>query len=110
MLCECKYKFECKTQHVMNINFGILVLVFVKTENIWQVFYGWFCDYFWRNYIPRKKLILMKKNITYKTQNLYILLAFLLIPIALLIAVSIYNYLIKYQAKKNIYYHYTTQS
>ena len=42
----------------------------------------------------------MKKNITYKTQNLHILLAFLLIPIALLIAVSIYNYLIKYQAKK----------
>ena len=45
----------------------------------------------------------MKKNITYKTQNLYILLAFLLIPIALLIAVSIYNYLIKYQAKKKTF-------
>ena len=42
----------------------------------------------------------MKKNITYKTQNLHILLAFLLIPIALLIAVSIYNCLIKYKAKK----------
>ena len=33
-----------------------------------------------------------------KTQNSYILLAFLLITIALLIAVSIYCYLIKYQA------------
>ena len=33
-----------------------------------------------------------EKNITYKIQNLYILLAFLLITIALLIAVSIYCY------------------
>ena len=33
------------------------------------------------------------------TQNSYILLTFLLITIALLIAVSIYCYLIKYQAK-----------
>ena len=35
-----------------------------------------------------------------KTQNFYILLAFLLITIALLIAVSIYCYLIKYRAKQ----------
>ena len=41
----------------------------------------------------------MKKNITCRTQNFYILLAFLLITIALLIAVSIYCYLIKYRAK-----------
>ena len=33
-------------------------------------------------------------------QNFYILLAFLLIAIALLIAVSIYCYLIKYRAKQ----------
>ena len=33
-------------------------------------------------------------------QNFYILLAFLLFTIALLIAVSIYYYLIKYQAKQ----------
>ena len=37
-----------------------------------------------------------EKNITCKTQNFYILLAFLLITIALLIAASIYCYLIKY--------------
>ena len=37
-----------------------------------------------------------EKNITCITQNFYILLAFLLITIALLIAVSIYCYLIKY--------------
>ena len=36
-----------------------------------------------------------EKNITCKTQNFYILLTFLLITIALLIAVSIYCYLIK---------------
>ena len=39
------------------------------------------------------------KKSTCKTQNLYFLLAFLLIAIALLIAVNIYCYLIKYQAK-----------
>ena len=37
---------------------------------------------------------------TCKTQNFYILLAFLLVTIALLIAVSIYCYFIKYQAKQ----------
>ena len=41
-----------------------------------------------------------EKNITCKTQNFYILLAFLLITITLLIAVSTYRYLIKYQAKQ----------
>ena len=39
-------------------------------------------------------------NITYKPQNFYVLLAFLLITIALLIAVNIYCYLIKYRAKQ----------
>ena len=42
----------------------------------------------------------MKKNLTCKTQSLYILLTFLLITITLLIAVSIYCYLIKYLAKQ----------
>ena len=37
---------------------------------------------------------------TCKTQNLYILLAFVLIIIALLIAISIYCDLIKYKAKQ----------
>ena len=41
-----------------------------------------------------------EKNIACKTQNFYILLAFLLINITLLIAVSIYCYLIKYWAKR----------
>ena len=46
-----------------------------------------------------------EQKTTCKTQNYYILLAFLLITIELLIAVSISCYLIKYRAKKNIYYH-----
>ena len=41
-----------------------------------------------------------EKKATCKTQNAYILLAFLLTGIALLIAVSIYCYLIKYWAKQ----------
>ena len=41
-----------------------------------------------------------EKKITCKSQNCYILLAFLLITIALFITVSIYCYLIKYQAKQ----------
>ena len=40
-----------------------------------------------------------EKNISCKALNFYIILAFLLITIALLIAVSRYCYLIKYQAK-----------
>ena len=39
------------------------------------------------------------KNITCETKSFYILLAFLLISIAFLIAVSIYCYLIKYKRK-----------
>ena len=44
-----------------------------------------------------------------KTQNFYILLVFLLITIALLIAFSIYCYLIKYWANKKSYDHFMTQ-
>ena len=43
--------------------------------------------------------ILMKKT-TCKRQNFYSLLVFLLMTIAVLIAVSIYCYLIKYQAEQ----------
>ena len=40
-----------------------------------------------------------EKKVTYKTRYFCILLAFLLISIALLIAVSIYCYMMKYQTK-----------
>ena len=42
----------------------------------------------------------IETKVTCKTQNFYILLAFLLVTTALLVAVSIYCYLIKYQAKQ----------
>ena len=41
-----------------------------------------------------------EKKATCRTQNFCISLAFLLITIALLIAVSIYSYLIKYRSKQ----------
>ena len=47
-----------------------------------------------------EKTSFYEKKATCKTQNFYILLAFLLIAIALLLAVSIYYYLIKYWAKQ----------
>ena len=50
-----------------------------------------------------------EKKANCKTQNFYILLAFLLISIALLVAVSIYCYVIKCRANKNIYYHLNLQ-
>ena len=43
---------------------------------------------------------LNEKKAICKTQNFYILLAFLLINVVLLIVVNIYCYLIKYQAKQ----------
>ena len=48
-----------------------------------------------------------EKKATCKTQNFYILLAFLLITIALLIVVSIYCYLIKHRAKQLLPFRYT---
>ena len=52
------------------------------------------CDEIIESYDGKTKF--NKQKAIFKTQNFYILLAFLLITIALLIAVSIYCYLIKY--------------
>ena len=46
-----------------------------------------------------------ENKVTCKTQSFYILLALLLITIALLIAVSIYCYMIKYQANHILPFH-----
>ena len=57
------------------------------------------CDEIIESYNKERKTVptnFNKKNVTCKIQNLFILLAFLLITIALFIAVSIYCYLIKY--------------
>ena len=60
------------------------------------------CDELIKSYNEEIKTIpanFNEKKVTFKTQSIYVLLAFLLITAALLIAVSIYFYLIKYQAK-----------
>ena len=61
------------------------------------------CDDIIQSYDKETKTIpanFNEKKATCKTQNLYILLTFLLITIALLIAVNIYRYLIKCRAKQ----------
>ena len=61
------------------------------------------CGRIMESYNDQTKIIvtnLNEKNITCRTQNVYILLGFLLITIALLEAVSIYCYLIKYRGKQ----------
>ena len=63
----------------------------------------------WRNDDDETKTIpknFNDKKAAYKTQDFYILLVFSVITIALLIAVSIYCYLIKYQAKQLLPFHY----
>ena len=47
----------------------------------------------------REERNLNEKKEACKTQNFYILLTFLLIMIAFLMAISIYRYLIKFEAK-----------
>ena len=61
------------------------------------------CDEVLESYDKETKTIstnFNQKKATFKTQNFYILLVFLLITIILLIAVSIYCYLIKHWAKQ----------
>ena len=73
--------------YVKKIIFGILLHVAVKmSDEIIEPY--------------DKETNFNEKKTTCKTQNVYILLAFLLITIALLIAVTIYCYLIKYWAKQ----------
>ena len=48
-----------------------------------------------------------EKKVTCKRQNFCILIAFSIITIVLLIAVSIYCYLIKHRAKQLLPFHYT---
>ena len=68
------------------------------------------CDEVIESYDEETKTIprnFNEKKATCKTRNFYILLAFLLITTALLIAVSIYCYFIKYQGKQKLY-HFTS--
>ena len=99
--CECKKHHICEKDYVWNPtscsceNGKFLASIMDDSAII--------CDEVIKSYDEEIKTIptnFNEKNITCKTQNFYILLAFLLITITLLIAVSIYCYLIKYQAKQ----------
>ena len=70
----------------------------------------WFDEDAEANSHDETKTILTKSNekkARCKTQNFYILLAFWLTAIALLIAVSIYCYFMKYRAKNLLLFHHT---
>ena len=91
--------------YVKKIIFAILLHVVAKMVDIQQIL--WMILWLGVMKLQRQtkkqkqfKQILIKKNATCETKNLYIVLAFLLITITLLIAVSIYRYLIKYKAKQ----------
>ena len=92
--CECKKSYVCEKDYVWNpatcnCENGKLQASITDDSAI-----------IYDEIIHAQETNLDKKNITCKTQNLYVLLVFLLITIVLFIAVSIYYYLIKYQAKQ----------
>ena len=99
--CQCKNCHVCVKDYIWNLatcsceNGKYLASIMDDSAII--------CDEMVESYDEETKTIpinLNEKKATCKKQNFYILLAFLLITIALLIAVSIYCYLIKYQAKQ----------
>ena len=118
--CECKCKFvgtKCSSNQWWNKN--------KKKHHICEKDYVWdpatcncenkkylasimddswvICDEVVESYNEEIKFI--KKKAIYKTQNFYILISFLLVTIALLTAVSIYCYLIKYRGKHLLTFH-----
>ena len=86
--CECKIYHICEKDYIWNPTTCICENGKYLASNM--------NDSLKRMKKQRKK----EKKATCKTQNFYVLLTFLLITTALLIAVSIYCYLIKYRAKQ----------
>ena len=104
--------------YVKKIMFGILLHVIVKMEKIQKVL--WMIQGLRVMKLQNNTMKLCDKTeaipknfnenkTTCKMKKFYILLQFLSITIALLIAVSIYCCFTKYAAKRNIYYHFTSQ-
>ena len=99
--CECK-----KRMYVKKIIFGIVLHVVVKMEKYLASVMDDSAiahDEIIESYDEEAKTFPTNfnvKKVECKTQNFYILLAFLLITLELLIDVSIYCYLIKHQAKQ----------
>ena len=120
--CECKCKFdgrkcnsdqwwnndkcqcECKKHHICEKDYVWNPAINCENEKyLTSIIDKIICD----EIIDVKETNFNEKYITCKTQSFYILLTFLLITIKLLIAVSIYRYLIKYHAKNLLAFHNT---
>ena len=100
--CECKIRHVCGKDYVWNsatcnCENGKYLAIIMDNLAI-------MCDEIIQSYEEGTNF--SQKTITCKTRNFYILLAFLWIIIALLIDLRIYYYIIKYWAKKKIYYHF----
>ena len=97
--CECKKRHICVKDYIWNpatCNCEIAKYLANIIDGL-----GITCDEIRDTQKTKmKQQILMKKNAICKAKNLYVLLAFFLISIAFLIAVSFYCYLIKYQVKQ----------
>ena len=131
--CECKCKFERKKSNPDQLWNNDKCWCECKKHHICQKDYVWnsatcncenekhlasiiddsptICDEAIESFdeelktIPKTKSF-NRKKVTCNTQNFCVLLAFLLITIALLIAVSTYCYLIKYRAKEEYLLHF----
>ena len=91
--------------YVKKIIYGTFYM-YLQKRKVFYKYYGWFSDYMYAiiessdeetKNIPKN---FNEKKATCKTQNFCILLAFLWIAVALLMAVRIYCYLINYRAKQ----------
>ena len=116
--CECKCKFDGKKFNLNQWWNNNKYWCWCKKHQIREKYYVWnpvicncengknlasimddsviICD----AVINAEETSFNEKNVTCKTQNFYILLTILLITIALLIAASIYCYLIKHWGKQ----------
>ena len=98
--CECKKRHVREKKYVWNTttrrceNGKYLASIMDDSAII--------CDEVIKSYEETKTILANsnEKKVTCNVQNFYILITFLLITIVLLIAVSIYRYLIKYQANQ----------
>ena len=109
--CECKKRHVCENDYVWNPSTcscengkylaSIMDDAVITCDEIIKS-YDEDADAEAKSYKETKTILtnFNENKATCKTQNFYILLAFLLIAIALLIAVSIYCYLTKYRAKQ----------
>ena len=104
--CECKKIHVCEKDYIWNPrkciceNRKYLASIMDHSTII--------CDDIIESYNEEIKIIstnFNEKKVICKLQSFYILLTFIIITIALLIAVSIYCYLIKYQAKNVLPFH-----